>query len=163
MIIFYFILFVVYMSISYIVAKKFEVIAFQKGYDESVHSFAMCFWLGVAGYLYVIALPDLTVNHQVNYSNLTQVDLDTQTNEQVDNTIPNSNEEVSSQQAMYDNLVKKAEKFKDPFYAREYRIRVYRSIVKDMAILASQNYKDSANKLEEYNTYLDQLIRKLVK
>ena len=44
----------------YLIAKKFEKIAFQKGYDRSIHSFAMCFWLGMIGYLYVIALPDLT-------------------------------------------------------------------------------------------------------
>ena len=44
--------------INYLVAKKFEAIAFQKGYDVSVHTFAMCFWLGLPGYLYVIALPN---------------------------------------------------------------------------------------------------------
>ena len=49
--------------IQFIVAKKFEKIAFQKGYDVRVHSFAMCFWLGIIGYLYVIALPNLTVYH----------------------------------------------------------------------------------------------------
>lgn len=45
--------------VNYIVAKKFEEIAIQKGYDSEIHSFAMCFWLGIVGYLYVIALPDL--------------------------------------------------------------------------------------------------------
>ena len=30
-----------------------------KGYGTEIHSFAMCFWLGVIGCLYVIALPDL--------------------------------------------------------------------------------------------------------
>lgn len=49
----------VVLVIQYIVAKKFELIAFEKGYDKSVHSFAMCFWLGIVGYLYVIALPDI--------------------------------------------------------------------------------------------------------
>ena len=44
----------------YLIAKKFEKVAFQKGYNSSIHSFAMCFWLGMIGYLYVIALPDLT-------------------------------------------------------------------------------------------------------
>ena len=43
-----------------IVAKKFNKIAQQKGHYD-VHAFAMCFWLGIIGYLYVIALPDLTV------------------------------------------------------------------------------------------------------
>ncbi len=46
--------------VQYIVAKKFEEIAKQKGYGEEKHTCAMCFWLGVVGYLYVIALPDLT-------------------------------------------------------------------------------------------------------
>ena len=55
--------------ISYLVARKFEEIAFQKGYDTTIHSFAMCFWLGIVGYLYVIALPDLTNNNNVNNNN----------------------------------------------------------------------------------------------
>ena len=48
--------------IQWVIAKKFEKIAFQKGYNEEIHSFAMCFWLGLIGYLYVIALPDLTIS-----------------------------------------------------------------------------------------------------
>ena len=47
------------------VALKFEKIAFQKGYDSSIHSFAMCFWLGIVGYLYVIALPDLNICNNI--------------------------------------------------------------------------------------------------
>ena len=42
-----------------IIAKKFEKIAFQKGYTKSIHSFAMCFWFGIVGYIYVAALPNL--------------------------------------------------------------------------------------------------------
>ena len=45
--------------LNYFVSKKFESIAFIKGYGKEIHSFAMCFWLGIVGYLYVIALPDL--------------------------------------------------------------------------------------------------------
>lgn len=45
--------------INVIVAKKFEQIAIWKGYTD-VHAFAMCFWLGIVGYLYVIALPNIT-------------------------------------------------------------------------------------------------------
>ncbi len=59
MLLLYLIIIGVPLFISYLVAKKFEKIAFQKGYNESIHSFAMCFWLGIVGYLYVIALPDL--------------------------------------------------------------------------------------------------------
>ncbi len=54
----YIVIIVVFLFINYVVAKKFEKIAFQKGYDEEIHSFAMCFWLGITGMLYVIALPD---------------------------------------------------------------------------------------------------------
>ena len=44
---------------QFIIAKKFEKIAFEKGYGTEIHSFAMCFWLGLIGYIYVLALPDL--------------------------------------------------------------------------------------------------------
>ena len=56
-------LFVIF--IQWPVAKKFEKIAEMKGYDEEIHSFAMCFWLGWIGYLYVIALPDLHTRPQI--------------------------------------------------------------------------------------------------
>lgn len=49
--------------IDHIVALKFEKVAFDKGYDESIHSYHMCFWLGIIGYLYVIALPIKTEKH----------------------------------------------------------------------------------------------------
>lgn len=51
--------------INYVIAKKFEEIAAQKGYDSSIHSFAMCFWLGFIGYIYVLALPDLVQREQM--------------------------------------------------------------------------------------------------
>ena len=57
------------LCIQYIIAKKFEEIAFKKGYDQSIHSFAMCFWLGIVGYLYVIALPDLTLQRLLRQQN----------------------------------------------------------------------------------------------
>ena len=44
--------------LNYKVAKKFEQIAFSKGQTKAVHAFEMCFWLGIVGYLYVIALPN---------------------------------------------------------------------------------------------------------
>ena len=55
---FYMALLAAVIILNYFIAKKFEAIAFQKGYDVSIHSFAMCFWLGLVGYLYVIALPN---------------------------------------------------------------------------------------------------------
>ena len=45
--------------INAIVAKKFEQVAIWKGYPD-VHAFAMCFFLGIIGCLYVIALPNIT-------------------------------------------------------------------------------------------------------
>lgn len=48
----------VLLIIQAVIASKFEAIAFEKGYDSSIHSRAMCFWFGLVGYLYVIALPD---------------------------------------------------------------------------------------------------------
>ena len=56
---------VVFFVIGYIVARKFEQIAFQKGYGTEVHSFAMCFWLAMIGYIYVLALPDLTARELI--------------------------------------------------------------------------------------------------
>lgn len=44
--------------LNYKIAKKFEQIAFAKGQTKAVHAFEMCFWLGIVGYLYVIALPN---------------------------------------------------------------------------------------------------------
>lgn len=45
--------------VSFIVARKFKQIATEKGYDaDKLHVFAMCFWLSIIGYLYVIALPN---------------------------------------------------------------------------------------------------------
>ena len=48
--------------IQYTAAKRFEKIAFDKGYDRKAHPFGMCFWLGVIGYIYVAAMPKLTAN-----------------------------------------------------------------------------------------------------
>ncbi len=57
----------VMLAIRYIIAKKFETIAFHKGYDRSVHSFALCFWLGAVGWIYVLALPNIYTFFQNEY------------------------------------------------------------------------------------------------
>ncbi len=51
--------FFVVIGISAFVAGKMNEIAHNKGYDDSIHAWAMCFWLGWIGYIYVLALPDL--------------------------------------------------------------------------------------------------------
>lgn len=49
---------VVVIVIDVVIAKKMESVAALKGHGEEVHAFAMCFWLGIVGYIYVAALPD---------------------------------------------------------------------------------------------------------
>jgi|GEM_PF-3796468 len=51
--------FIATIILNCIISRKFEKIAFDKGYTEEIHAFAMCFCLFLIGYLYVIALPDL--------------------------------------------------------------------------------------------------------
>lgn len=58
----------VLLYVDYVVAKKFEEIAKQKGYGEEKHTLAMCFWLGITGYLYVIALPDMNYEKRLKES-----------------------------------------------------------------------------------------------
>ena len=48
--------------IQYKVAKLFEKIALDKGYDKKACAFAMCFWLGFVGYIYVAAMPKLNMD-----------------------------------------------------------------------------------------------------
>ena len=63
------ILLIVIICIDVYVSEKFEKIAYDKGYGKEAHAFAMCFWLGIIGYLYVIALPDLR-QRGVNQENI---------------------------------------------------------------------------------------------
>ena len=44
--------------INHKIAKAFEQIVFAKGYGTELNAYYMCFWLGIVGYLYVIALPN---------------------------------------------------------------------------------------------------------
>ena len=45
------------------IAKKFEQIVFAKGYGTELKAYYMCFWLGIVGYLYVIALPNAKLDN----------------------------------------------------------------------------------------------------
>ena len=76
--------------IEYFVAKKFEEIAFGKGYDENEHTFAMCFWLGIIGYLYVIALPD------ISQKNVTAASSAQSLGAEIHYVCPNCNENVTN-------------------------------------------------------------------
>lgn len=68
-------------------------------------------------------------------------------------------EEVSDPVAdkKYQNAIKKAEDFKSDFFALDYRIRTYEAVIKDLEELAENNYKDAAEKVEEYKSYLADL------
>ena len=162
MILLLFIPIAVALFINDVVAKKFEEIAFQKGYDNSVHSFAMCFWLGIVGYLYVIALPNLKNSYNLNDTNVNENVNNTSSNEQ-DNDIGLNLSKQKSPKEKYDKLVEKAERFKDTFFDRDYRIRTYESIVRDMETFASENFEDSAEKLKEYSYHLELLKTKRIK
>jgi hypothetical protein len=49
---------IVYIFINAIGASLMRNIAIEKGYGDNCHAWAACFWLGIFGYLYVVAMPD---------------------------------------------------------------------------------------------------------
>jgi len=49
---------ILYILLNAIGASLMRNIAIEKGYGDSYHPWAACFWLGIFGYLYVIAMPD---------------------------------------------------------------------------------------------------------
>lgn len=50
--------------IQFIFANFMQKVAARKGYGNDAHAWAMCFWLGIVGGVYVIALPDLIQQNQ---------------------------------------------------------------------------------------------------
>ena len=90
------ILLVTYIIIQYNVSRLFEKIAFDKGYDESAHPFAMCFWLGIVGYIYVAAMPKLTADEIAK-------------KQEISNTEPND-DEYQKDDKIYEQAVKKIDK-----------------------------------------------------
>lgn len=48
----------IYLIIDFIISRMMANVAADKGYGTEAHAFAMCFWLGVIGCIYVAALPD---------------------------------------------------------------------------------------------------------
>ncbi len=58
---------------NYWLASKMADVARAKGYDPAAHHIvALCVWLSIFGYLYVIALPDLVLRAQNEQSLLAQ-------------------------------------------------------------------------------------------
>ena len=162
LIIFLFFFIVIILVINCIVASKFQDIAIQKGYEDSSHAFVMCLFFGIIGYLYVIALPDLNMRRIISKSNISKAVTGNDSAVQADIIDTNPCNETNEEK-MYKLLVEKAEKFKDTFYDRDYRIRTYESIIKNMEFLANKNYKDSTEKLQEYTNYLNLLKAQKIK
>ncbi|PWL69970.1 MAG: hypothetical protein DBY23_05710 [Bacillota bacterium] len=50
--------------VQFIFANFMRKVAVRKGYGDDAHAWAMCFWLGIAGGIYVMALPDLIQQSQ---------------------------------------------------------------------------------------------------
>lgn len=55
---------VLYFLVNLILAKFFKQVAYAKGFDDKCHAWALVFWLGIFGCIYVCALPDLTLRKQ---------------------------------------------------------------------------------------------------
>ena len=55
---------VIYLVINFILATFMQKAAHGKGYTDDAHAFAMVFWFGIIGCLYVIALPDQRLHWQ---------------------------------------------------------------------------------------------------
>jgi hypothetical protein len=64
MIILYLVIIGISIIINSIGASLMRKSAILKGYGDESHVFAICFWLGIFGYLYVISLPDLIAQNQ---------------------------------------------------------------------------------------------------
>ena len=54
----------VYICVNAYLAHLMKKAGIAKGYGEDAHIWAICFWLGIMGYLYVIALPDKILQRQ---------------------------------------------------------------------------------------------------
>ena len=58
MVVLYVSILILFVAINYMMAMRMQAVVEQKGH-HNVRVVALCFWLGIVGYLYVIALPDL--------------------------------------------------------------------------------------------------------
>lgn len=48
----------IFLIVGFVIGRMMENAAALKGYGTEVHAFAMCFWLGIIGCIYVATLPD---------------------------------------------------------------------------------------------------------
>ncbi len=56
---------IVFLVIMCIGANFMKKVAEAKGYGDEYNIFAICFFLGIVGYIYVLALPDLILREQM--------------------------------------------------------------------------------------------------
>jgi len=77
---------IAYLIINAIVASFMRQAALEKGYDDGAHAWAMSFWLGIAGWIYVVALPDLIArrNQEKIIAYLAKGDLNAENKEEED-------------------------------------------------------------------------------
>ena len=64
--------------LNYFIARMIAKTVELKGYTlEETHAFAKCFWLGVAGWVYVLALPDkkLQINTVQIYKKISDINI----------------------------------------------------------------------------------------
>ena len=59
MVLLFLLIILAYLALCYYVATLLKKVADLKGYDSSYHIFAIGFWLGIIGWMYVALLPDL--------------------------------------------------------------------------------------------------------
>lgn len=55
---------IIILVINAVGAMLMKISTTMKGYGDNLHAWAICFWLGIPGYLYIISLPDLIVQQQ---------------------------------------------------------------------------------------------------
>ena len=63
MLLIYLLIFCFWICLSFYLADQFHEVAQEKGYDDRKY-FRICFWLGLPGYLLVIALPNRSNSQQ---------------------------------------------------------------------------------------------------
>ena len=54
----------IYIIVAALGASFMRNAALRKGYGDDIHAWAICFWLGIFGYIYIMALPDKIVQSQ---------------------------------------------------------------------------------------------------
>lgn len=118
---------------------------------------------GGVNYIIVLVTGTAVKLENINASNINENNINSSV--QDDDTKSNfiKDDLLEEKRKEYGKILAKAEKFKDTFYDRDYRIRIYETIVRDIEVFADENFDDSVEKLQEYSTHLQLLKRKAIK